>query len=184
MKENTKKRVLSKMVLCGMISQEEMDSNSVSNELIEMYVGGVVLLEDSRFNYKTVKNQLALRRAELLRLIESKAGSIMIGISKSYIKKLKKIETSLAEKKDSISPQSKMSFSGAKNQKEEIRLHLEREGNISSKEAFMEYGITRLSDIIYRLRNERNMIIDTIHTTTKNRYNNLVVFAKYVYYEK
>ena len=40
-----------------------------------------------------------------------------------------------------------------------VQLHLIEKGSITSWEAIKEYGATRLSAIIFRLRHERNMNI-------------------------
>ncbi|MBE9490826.1 MAG: hypothetical protein IMY67_11070 [Bacteroidetes bacterium] len=42
--------------------------------------------------------------------------------------------------------------SEAKTQLEEVRLHLETYGHLTSLDAINSYGITRLSDKIYKLR--------------------------------
>ena len=57
--------------------------------------------------------------------------------------------------------------------------HLKEEGSITSWEAFMEYGITRLSAIIYDLRHKSGMSIKADNVTRTNRYGNLVNFSKY-----
>ena len=43
-----------------------------------------------------------------------------------------------------------------KTQREAIMWHLKTFGNITSWEAIKEYGATRLSDIIYKLKHEGN----------------------------
>lgn len=59
-----------------------------------------------------------------------------------------------------------------------IKEHLEKNGYITSFEAFERYGITRLSAIIYQLRN-KGLNIDNIPLTTINRYGKKVSFVKY-----
>ena len=64
-------------------------------------------------------------------------------------------------------------------QKEMVFKHLKEFGNITSWEAIMEYGATRLSDIIYRLRKDGYDIQgETINT--KNRYGENTHFTKYI----
>lgn len=64
-------------------------------------------------------------------------------------------------------------------QKEMVFKHLQEFGSITSWEAIMEYGATRLSDIIYRLRNDGyNIKSETV--STKNRYGEHTHFAKYI----
>ena len=65
-----------------------------------------------------------------------------------------------------------------KSQREEVVNHLKKYGTISSKTAFERYGITRLSDIIFRLRNSGYIIV-TIPKTTKNRYQHRTDYALY-----
>lgn len=57
--------------------------------------------------------------------------------------------------------------------------HLKAYGSITSLEAFEYYGITRLSGIIYRLKNEFGMDIETENKTKKNRHGNICNYAKY-----
>lgn len=63
-------------------------------------------------------------------------------------------------------------------QKEIIKKRLQKEGSITSYEAFVRYGITRLSAIIYDLRRE-GMDISSEIITKRNRYGNTCNFAKY-----
>lgn len=62
-----------------------------------------------------------------------------------------------------------------------IEQYLRDRGSITSWEAIKEFGITRLSAVIYILRNERNLEIETRYETMKNRYGDSVTFARYVY---
>lgn len=62
-------------------------------------------------------------------------------------------------------------------QDEKILQHLKDYGEITSWEAITEYGITRLSAIIHRLRQYHT--IESTMVCTKNRYNEKVHFAKY-----
>ena len=57
--------------------------------------------------------------------------------------------------------------------------HLKAYGSITSKEAFEIYGITRLSGIIYRLKNEMDLNIITENKTIKNRHGNICNYACY-----
>lgn len=59
-----------------------------------------------------------------------------------------------------------------------ILKHLQNFGSITSWEAIMEYGCTRLSQYIYLLRKEGyNIISESV--TKKNRYDQSVTFSKY-----
>ena len=60
-----------------------------------------------------------------------------------------------------------------------VENYLKENGSITSWEAIKEFGATRLSAIIYVLRNEREMNIDTIYETSKNRYGDKITYAKY-----
>lgn len=57
--------------------------------------------------------------------------------------------------------------------------HLRAYGSITSLEAFEYYGITRLSGIIYRLKNEFDMDIITENKSKKNRHGNICNYACY-----
>lgn len=57
--------------------------------------------------------------------------------------------------------------------------HLRERKSITSLEAFREYGITRLSAIIFNLRKD-GYTISSNKVGRKNRYGTMVYFAKYV----
>ena len=63
-------------------------------------------------------------------------------------------------------------------QKNIIEKRLKCKGSVTSWQAFIWYGITRLSAIIYCLRRE-GMDITTETITKRNRYGNTCTFAKY-----
>jgi len=65
-----------------------------------------------------------------------------------------------------------------KNQMESVLRHLKDFEKITSFEAFMEYGTTRLSDKIYRLRKRGHNIV-SLPTVTTNRYGDRVNYATY-----
>lgn len=64
-------------------------------------------------------------------------------------------------------------------QKDRVVRHILDFGSISSFEAFREYGITRLSAIIYILRHDEMMPIKAIAESTINRYGEPVSFFHY-----
>jgi len=70
-----------------------------------------------------------------------------------------------------------------KNQKEAVLYHLQQFQTITSLEAIKEYGATRLSDIIFRLRKE-GYNIESLPFVRKNRFGNSVTLAKYYLDEK
>ena len=57
--------------------------------------------------------------------------------------------------------------------------HLQDHNSITSLEAFRDYGITRLSAIIYLLRRD-GWKINSENVGCKNRYGKMVYFAKYM----
>lgn len=63
-------------------------------------------------------------------------------------------------------------------QMERVVQHLEDFKTITSREAFNDYGISRLSAIIWRLR-KRGYVITTHRTYSLNRYGDKVNFATY-----
>ncbi len=65
-------------------------------------------------------------------------------------------------------------------QKEKILKHLQNFGSITSWDAIELYGATRLSAIIYSLRQEGYKITSR-NEKGRNRYGHPVKFAKYVY---
>ena len=62
----------------------------------------------------------------------------------------------------------------------DVLTHLQEKGSITSLEAIYDYGASRLSAIIYVLRN-RGYIIDTIIEKGKTRHNRPAQWARYVY---
>lgn len=63
-------------------------------------------------------------------------------------------------------------------QKDRVLRHLSDYGKITSMEAFVDYGITRLSAVIFDLRALGYNIISE-NTEGVNRYNEKVYFATY-----
>lgn len=68
------------------------------------------------------------------------------------------------------------------NKTEEVLKHLRTYGCITSLEAIEKYKATRLSDIIYRLRN-RGYRIDTIDIPFVDVYGTKSAYGKYVLVE-
>lgn len=60
-----------------------------------------------------------------------------------------------------------------------ILRHLLDYGSITSFEAFTEYGITRLSAVIYNLKNDHHIDIYSGRSVSKNRYGKAIHFARY-----
>ena len=67
-----------------------------------------------------------------------------------------------------------------KTQREMVMYHLQHDGEITSFEAFQDYGITRHSSIKHNLRTQ-GYNINTNPITRTNRFGNSVTFAKYTY---
>ena len=66
------------------------------------------------------------------------------------------------------------------NKTKAIQLHLIERGNITSWEAIQLYGATRLSAIIFILRNKYDMNIKTYRVEFTDRYGSKASFARYV----
>ncbi|MBR3280131.1 MAG: hypothetical protein IKG01_14700 [Lachnospiraceae bacterium] len=64
-------------------------------------------------------------------------------------------------------------------QKEKVIRHLETFGRISSREAFMEYGIMRLGARIWDLRHEDGYKIEKTMRHDKNRFGERCIYAEY-----
>ena len=99
-------------------------------------------------------------------------------IAKTQIRKLNKLYNKKIKETFKKVEVLDLKKKGAGTQKGEIKRHLKDEGSVTSWDAFKEYGITRLSHIIYMLRRE-GWVIKTTDITKTNRYGNLVTFAKY-----
>lgn len=64
-------------------------------------------------------------------------------------------------------------------QTEQITQHLRKNGHITSEQAFKRYGVTRLSAIIYNLR-EDGARIENERQEKKNNFGRTVGFDRYV----
>lgn len=62
---------------------------------------------------------------------------------------------------------------------QQVKEHLESYGTITSWQAIQQYGATRLSDIIFRLR-KQGYDIQTKTECAKDRNGNTCQFAKYI----
>lgn len=69
------------------------------------------------------------------------------------------------------------------NKTKAIQLHLIEKGNITSWEAIKEYGATRLSAIIFRLRHERGMNIRNERVYFVDRFGTPSHYDIYIYEE-
>ena len=67
-----------------------------------------------------------------------------------------------------------------KNQTDAVLWNLQTKGNITSWEAIKEYGATRLSAIIFNLR-QRGHYIDSIPQSVTNRWGKHTKIANYTY---
>lgn len=63
-------------------------------------------------------------------------------------------------------------------QKQRVLEYIERFGSISSMEAFKDLGVTRLSDVIFRLKKD-GYEFDKVNETRKNRFGEKASFARY-----
>ena len=73
----------------------------------------------------------------------------------------------------------RISKNDVKNQTTEVQYHLQQEGSITSWEAIKEYGITRLSAIIFNLR-AKGLVIKSEPIKSKNRFGRTILSARYV----
>jgi hypothetical protein len=62
-------------------------------------------------------------------------------------------------------------------QKERVLNHLKEQKTITSWEAIKEYGCTRLADVIFRLKEEYNIVKRMV--SSKNRFGDSVSYAEY-----
>lgn len=66
------------------------------------------------------------------------------------------------------------------NKTKAIMLHLQEKGSITSWEAIKEYGATRLSAIIFNLRNKYGMDIRTEQIDFTDRFGSKASYGKYI----
>ena len=73
----------------------------------------------------------------------------------------------------------RMKKKNVRTQKTDVLHYMQtRTRGITSMQAFEKFGVTRLSDIIFKLRKE-GYEIETEQVTTKNRYGHTTTFARY-----
>lgn len=70
-------------------------------------------------------------------------------------------------------------YEEARTQKQLVLEHMLAHGSITSRDAFIEYGITRLASVIWKLKNEDCISIDAKNETLKNRRGVNINFARY-----
>ena len=63
-----------------------------------------------------------------------------------------------------------------------ILKHLQNFGSITSFDAIRKFGATRLSAVIFDLRQD-GYIIDTVMESGRNRYGKMIKYARYIYNE-
>lgn len=64
-------------------------------------------------------------------------------------------------------------------QKQAVLQYVKDFGSISSMEAFGDLGVTRLADVVYKLKKDGYTVKSTTESTV-NRYGNKVNFSRYV----
>lgn len=64
-------------------------------------------------------------------------------------------------------------------QADRVLRHLQKYGSITSLESFREYGVSRLSAIIFNLK-QANYQFEEEWITQKNRYGERTTFKKYI----
>ena len=62
--------------------------------------------------------------------------------------------------------------------------HLKEYGSIDTFTAFYDYGATRLSAIIYNLRHNYDLTIQSLQINFKDRYGNNASYVKYILINK
>ena len=70
------------------------------------------------------------------------------------------------------------------NKTKKVMLHLQDYKHINSWEAIQEYGATRLSSIIFNLRNQYNMNIKSVKKEFTDKYGDKSYFVDYVLEDK
>ena len=64
-------------------------------------------------------------------------------------------------------------------QQERVLQYMNDFGSITSLDAFKDLGVTRLSAVIHTLRHKKGYEIKANMESCKNRYNELVYYARY-----
>ena len=65
-----------------------------------------------------------------------------------------------------------------KNQSDLVLSHFKKYGEITSYQAFIKYGITRLSAVIYNLKKD-GYTISRKDVTSKNKYGKIITYGVY-----
>lgn len=169
------KKVLQKMFSKGLITAQELEDGVLSQERYDLFIGGVELVEGV---VPTVQAQI-----KAYETMDAGDDENLKSYIKSQLRKLEKVRDRggyTADMADALEyGLVKVRERKEKTQRAEVRRHLQEEGSITSWEAFMDYGVTRLSALIYVLRHEEKMNIESHTITKKNRYGNITNFVKY-----
>lgn len=166
-----RKKVLEKMVKDNLCTQLECENGNVSEDRVQMYISGVELVVTAK---QTIEAQLKAREFYAESLIGPGKKS-----NDRNIKKLLKAQSKIELRKETKSVSFNRQATAGETQIKEVEAHLEEFGSITSLDAIKEYGITRLSHVIYMLRKDGKSIT-TENVTKTNRRGHLVTFAKYI----
>ena len=170
-----KKKIIGKMYTKGLCTKDEYESGNVSMDRIEMFIKDIPLLEGD----KTITGQIQYR-SEIIDIARAEQNETVVSHNEKILKKLYELrEKASTGENDKVVL--KFHKTGARTQYDEVKRHLEENGSITSWDAFTEYGITRLSHIIYKLRHREGLGIGAHTVTRNNRYGNPVNFSVYTY---
>lgn len=164
-------RIISLMVRQGVIAEKE--TSKVSEEAVEIYlqVGGFKGDERTAIQERKIREQ-ELEKSQTDR--EKKKLLKEIGKLRDIEQKFSFLNQTEVKKKI---PESKLT-QVPKSQREAILFHLQEVGFITTFEAFVEYGVTRLSARIFDLRQE-GFEIEGEELTKTNRFNHTCRYYKY-----
>ena len=73
----------------------------------------------------------------------------------------------------------RIELSDIKSQIDAVLYHIQQEGYITSLDGFKDWGITRLSSIIHKLRHIYLIDIESEDVSEENRFKNTITFSKY-----
>lgn len=165
------KRVLKRMHKMGLITDKELASGKADKNKYYLYLYDVSVIKEVK---PTISAQL-----QEYRNIKERGEGVPSWID-SQIEKLEKAQKDYYDNDIyGVGGTPKYEMNTGQTQKEVILQHIKDYGHITSWEAFMEYGVTRLAGIIFKLRHREGMNIKTDLITKRNRYGNPVNFAKY-----
>lgn len=173
--EQRSRKLLSKMRASGHITALEFESGIVDEEVVDIYSIGVSIITGSGNLKRTVIGQISVRK-ELIKEYQKITGLKASGTIVQFEKEVKKLEKIIGKYAIIEEPEE----GGKGSQMRDVKNHLRKHGSLDMPNGRSLYGVTRLADLIWRLREKEGWSITTQKVEGVNRHGRKRTYAKYV----